>query len=180
MQNIMFLWLQRSRGRCPQSPTRPLAGISCVKRGHNLIAFHPRFRPLAGISCVASGSANLHCPPGFRPLAGISCVGKLDDLAEGIGKFPSPRGDKLCLKPLLQSRPESCFRPLAGISCVVLRTRYICSPSGFRPLAGISCVDNSTIIRKAAIEFPSPRGDKLCPGTPGCGRFLPVSVPSRG
>ena len=120
MQNIIFLWLQRNRGRCPQSPTRPLAGISCVKkisgfphhckrstiahpspRGDKLcleteafVAFRRSFRPLAGISCVGPADATLLIAGGFRPLAGISCVCKTAQLGPvGFG----PGSDRITI-----------------------------------------------------------------------------------
>ena len=34
---------------------------------------------------------------------------------------------------------------------------------GFRPLAGISCVTEGSAAHEDYKEFPSPRGDKLCP-----------------
>ena len=55
------------------------------------------FRPLAGISCVVRVLGRRRALPGFRPLAGISCVGlTVIGGNNGQGKFPSPRGDKLC------------------------------------------------------------------------------------
>ena len=67
------------------------------------------------------------------------------------------------------------FRPLAGISCVLHlisgSTLMIC----FRPLAGISCVARTKKRLCRSSLFPSPRGDKLCPGgrpgKPGRQRF---------
>ena len=33
----------------------------------------------------------------------------------------------------------------------------------FRPLAGISCVSVGNFLKARLSQFPSPRGDKLCP-----------------
>ena len=137
----MFLWLQRSRGRCPQSPTRPLTGISCVVIGW----FHP-----AGLTEFPSPRGDKLCPrsiwmPAPPPL------------------FPSPRGDKLCRGALARQFIKQGFRPLAGISCVGRLYLAEMEGFGFRPLAGISCVYSYLSIMEHVFKFPSPRGDKLCP-----------------
>ena len=55
--------------------------------------------------------------------------------------FPSPRGDKLCHDVMNDcSVSYEGFRPLAGISCVMISRRFSTKFTGFRPLAGISCV----------------------------------------
>ena len=69
-------------------------------------------------------------------------------------RFPSPRGDKLCLDSGFSTTVEACFRPLAGISCVV-PVVFLCSlmRKSFRPLAGISCVSISSSVRYVYPRF---------------------------
>ena len=88
-------------------------------------------------SCTGKGT---QCPRSFRPLAGISCVPCGRSRGRRVQRFPSPRGDKLCLKYTPTCRTLCRFRPLAGISCVLSMTALIYLACGFRPLAGISCV----------------------------------------
>ena len=127
-------------------------------------------------SCTGKGT---QCPRSFRPLAGISCVPCGRSRGRRVQRFPSPRGDKLCLKYTPTCRTLCRFRPLAGISCVLSMTALIYLACGFRPLAGISCVALTAIEADTYYEFPSPRGDKLCPGrrarTAGAPGFRPLA-----
>ena len=158
MQNIMFLWLQRSRGRCPQSPTRPLTGISCVVIGW----FHP-----AGLTEFPSPRGDKLCPrsiwmPAPPPL------------------FPSPRGDKLCRGALARQFIKQGFRPLAGISCVGRLYLAEMEGFGFHPLAGISCVPSHQCRETRARSFRPLAGISCVAQRSGAPRRAVVSVPSRG
>ena len=75
--------------------------------------------------------------------------------------FPSPRGDKLCRSRSNLRSEQSGFRPLAGISCVFLKSGRRIKMIVSVPSRGKLCRLTLRIIVRG-MEFPSPRGDKLC------------------
>ena len=139
---------------------------------------------------------------GFRPLAGISCVSYIASPFIFQTEFPSPRGDKLCLKRQLRIPARRLFPSPRGDK--LCPTVLDVSPLElmFPSPRGDKLCQIMTATINPCTEFPSPRGDKLCrglssePACPYCFRPLagiscveavqisglnnPVSVPSRG